>query len=116
MVWSTVLLPTTMSPILSSIAAAPISPPRPVSLARPLSSSSIQSFATSLRLVDVVADSIRVEGLRHARVTLKARYVLLPTSLAVLISFPSESTNCLISFQMCLRYFGYWISDTLLET
>lgn len=67
-----------MSPILSSIAAAPISPPRPVSLARPLSSSSIQSFATSLRLVDVVADSIRVEGLRHARVTLKARKYKLP--------------------------------------
>ena len=76
------LPPTTMTPILSSI-AAPISSPPPVSLTHQLSSSSIQSFAavtagTSspralLRLADVVTDSIRVEGLRHAKVTLKAK-------------------------------------------
>jgi len=76
------LPPTTMTPILSSI-AAPISSPSPVSLTHQLSSSSIQSFAAvtagtsspraSLRLADVVTDSIRVEGLRHAKVTLKAK-------------------------------------------
>jgi len=70
-----------MTPILSSV-AAPISSPPPVSLTHQLSSSSIQNFAavtagvsspTSLRLADVVTDSIRVEGLRHAKVTLKAK-------------------------------------------
>jgi len=76
------LPPTTMTPILSSI-AAPISSPPPVSLTHQLSNNSIQSFAAvtagtsspraSLRLADAVTDSIRVEGLRHAKVTLKAK-------------------------------------------
>ncbi|KXN83599.1 Putative choline kinase [Leucoagaricus sp. SymC.cos] len=73
-----------MSPVLSSTVSAPLSASPAVSLGRQLSSSSIQNLATliasasssrtSLRLADTDADSIRVEGLRHARLFLKAKY------------------------------------------
>lgn len=77
-----------MSPVLSSAPSAPLSPSRPVASGRRPSNSSIQNLATliasasssrtSLRLADIDTDSIRVEGLRHARITLKARKYKIP--------------------------------------
>ncbi|KAJ3576148.1 hypothetical protein NP233_g631 [Leucocoprinus birnbaumii] len=78
-----------MSPVISpSALSTPLPPPRPVAPGRQLSSHSLHNLATliagasssrtSLRLADIDTDSIRVEGLRHARITLKARKYKLP--------------------------------------